>query len=87
MFKELRIRQPYNKNMLRPCMMIDNPNVIREVAEKVGAKPTDKSAYVMLKDKEFQVKLENLAKEFKPFADEAWEKDFNYKGNDGFSKG
>jgi len=87
MFRELRLRQPYNKNMLRPCMMIDNPNVIREVAQKVGAKPTDKSAEDMLKDKEFQMKIDNLAKEFKPYADEAWETDFNSKGNDEFSKG
>lgn len=87
MFRELRLRQPYNKNMLMPCMMIDNPNVIREIAKKVGAKPTEKSADGMINDKEFQMKLDNLAKEFKPYADEAWEKDFNSKGNDEFSKG
>ena len=33
-------RQPYNDNLLKPCMMIDNTNVIREVVQKVGAKPT-----------------------------------------------
>ncbi len=36
-FKELRDRQPYNDNLLKPCMMIDNPKVIREVASKTGA--------------------------------------------------
>ncbi len=35
-FKELRDRQPYNDNLLKPCMMIDNPKVIREVASKTG---------------------------------------------------
>jgi MoaA/NifB/PqqE/SkfB family radical SAM enzyme len=87
LFKELRTRQPYNKNMLRPCMMIDNPNVIREVAAKVNAHPTDKSAEAMLNDKEFQEKLDDLADDFKSYADEAWEKDFNSKGNDEFAKG
>ncbi len=43
-FKELRDRQPYNDNLLKPCMMIDNPKVIREVASKTGARPTDKGA-------------------------------------------
>ncbi|MDS0526367.1 radical SAM protein [Clostridium sp. SHJSY1] len=87
LFKELRMRQPYNKNMLRPCMMIDNPNVIREVAKKVNAHPTDKSAEAMLNNEEFQEKLNNLAEEFKPYADEAWKQDFDSKGNDEFSKG
>jgi MoaA/NifB/PqqE/SkfB family radical SAM enzyme len=87
LFKELRARQPYNKNMLRPCMMIDNPSVIREVAAKVNAHPTDESARSMLRDKEFQKKLDNLAADFKPYADEAWDKDFDSKGNDNFAKG
>ncbi|MBD7910171.1 MULTISPECIES: radical SAM protein [Clostridium] len=87
LFKELRVRQPYNKNMLRPCMMIDNPNVIREVAKKVKAHPTDKSAEAMLNDKEFQEKLNKLSDDFKTYADEAWEKDFHSKGNDEFAKG
>ena len=87
MFKELRNRQPYNKNMLMPCMMIDNPNVIREVAAKVKAYTTDASADAMLNDEEFKEKLDTLASEFKPYADEAWKNDFNCKGNDEFSKG
>ena len=87
MFKELRNRQPYNKNMLMPCMMIDNPNVIREIAAKVNAYTTDASANAMLNDKYFKEKLDTLASEFKPYADEAWKKDFNCKGNDEFSKG
>lgn len=86
-FKGLRHRQPYNKNMLRPCMMIDNTNVIREVSEKFNAHPTDESAEAMLHDKDFQAKLDKLSSDFKPYADEAWEKDFKSKGNDSFAKG
>ena len=73
--------------MLMPCMMIDNPNVIREVAAKVKAYTTDASADAMLNDEEFKEKLDTLASEFKPYADEAWKNDFNCKGNDEFSKG
>ncbi|MCR4943647.1 MAG: radical SAM protein [Clostridium sp.] len=87
LFKELRERQPYNENMLMPCMMIDNPKVIREVAKKVQVHPTEESADAMLNDEEFQKELDKLASDFKPYADRAWIEDFNSKGNDEFSKG
>lgn len=86
-FRELRGRQPYNKNLLRPCMMIDNPEVIREVANKTGARPTDEGADMMLNDKEFQEKIDKIASEFAPVADEVWEKDFNSTGNYKMSRG
>lgn len=76
-FKELRNRQPYNKNLLLPCMMIDNTNEIREIAKKTGAKPTDEGARMMLEDLEFQKQLDKLSKEYKPYAEKAWKKDFN----------
>lgn len=86
-FKELRARQPYNKNMLRPCMMIDNPTVVREVTAKTGAKPTDEGARMMLEDAEFQKQLEKLAEEFAPVAEKAWIDDFHGHGNDNLAKG
>jgi MoaA/NifB/PqqE/SkfB family radical SAM enzyme len=86
-FKEIRHRQPYDKNMLRPCMMIDNPEVVKEVCEKTGAKATDKAADKMIKDKEFHKKLEIIANEWKPYADKEWKTVFNEKGNDKLSKG
>lgn len=86
-FKELRARQPYNKNMLRPCMMIDNPDVCREVCDKTGAKATDPGAEAMLHDEEFNKKLHEIADEWAPLADRDWENVFNGKGNDEFSRG
>ncbi|RMD05001.1 radical SAM protein [Clostridium autoethanogenum] len=86
-FKELRNRQPYNKNLLLPCMMIDNTNEIREIAKKTGAKPTDEGARMMLEDLEFQKQLDKLSKEYKPYAEKAWKKDFNSEGNYKMSKG
>ena len=32
-FRDIRSRQPYDENPLRPCMIIDNPHVLREVVE------------------------------------------------------
>lgn len=86
-FKEIRERQPYSKNLLRPCMMIDNPNEMREIAAKTKAYPTHESARLMLESKEFQDRLNKLAEDFKPIADEAFEKDFNGTGNYHMSKG
>ncbi len=87
LFNELRKRQPYNQNLLLPCMMIDNTNVVREIVEKTGAKPTDEGARMMIENKEFQVELDKVAEEFKPLADNVWKEEFKSKGNYNMSKG
>ena len=33
--------QPFNQNMLRPCPMLENPERLREMVKKTGAKSTD----------------------------------------------
>jgi len=47
-FEEIRKRQPFNHNLLMPCMWIDNPNVSREIMAATGARPTHAGADVML---------------------------------------
>lgn len=86
-FKELRKRQPYNKNLLMPCPMVDNPNQIREIVKVTGAKPTHPSAELMVKDPEFMKKLDNLASEFEGYAEKEFQDEFNGTGNYEFSKG
>ncbi len=86
-FKEHIARQPYNDNMLLPCMMIDNPTVVREIMEKTGAKPSDRGAEMMLYDEEFKRRIDEVAENFKPYADKAWEEVFHGKGRTGMSKG
>lgn len=86
-FKELRSRQPYNDNLLLPCMMIDNPEVVREVVDSTGAKPTDKGAEMMIHDEKFKKDLDKLAEDFKPHAEKAWKEEFNSTGNYEMSKG
>ncbi len=86
-FKELRSRQPYSDNMLRPCMMIDNPEVVREVTAKVGAKATDIGGKAMVSSKDYMDNLDRVAAEWKPYADKEWKEVFNEQGNDKFSKG
>lgn len=86
-FKELIKNQPYDDNLLRPCMMIDNPQVVREIMNKTGARPTDKGAEMMLNDEEFKKKLDDIAEEFKPYAEKEWNEEFNSTGNYNMSKG
>ena len=86
-FKELIKNQPYNNNLLRPCMMIDNPQVVRDIMNKTGAKPTDKGAEMMLYDEDFKDTLDKLADECKPYADKEWVEEFNSTGNYSMSKG
>lgn len=86
-FKELRKRQPYNKNLLMPCPMVDNPNQIREIVKVTGAKPTHPSAELMVKDPEFMKKLDELADEFEGYAEKEFQDEFNGTGNYEFSKG
>ncbi|MCY6485579.1 radical SAM protein [Clostridium aestuarii] len=86
-FKEIRHRQPYSENMLRPCMMIDNPEVVREVCAKVGAKSTDEGGKTMLHDKDFKDNVQKIADEWKPYADRMWNEMYNQKGNESFSRG
>ena len=34
-------QQPFNENMLQPCPMLENPEILREMVEKTGAHSTD----------------------------------------------
>lgn len=86
-FKTLRSKQPYNKNLLMPCPMIDNPKQIRQIVKETGAYPTHSSAELMVTDKEFMNKLDKLAEEFKPYAEKEFAEKFNNTGNYNMSKG
>lgn len=41
MFMAYHDGQPFNDNMLRPCPMLENPEKLREMVTKAGAKSTD----------------------------------------------
>jgi len=49
-FREIRRRQPFNHNLLMPCMWIDNPTQAREIMAATGARPTHPGGDVMLTD-------------------------------------
>lgn len=41
LFMEYRNRQPFNNNHLRPCPMLENPDILQEIVEKANAHSTD----------------------------------------------
>ncbi|MBW2148181.1 MAG: radical SAM protein [Deltaproteobacteria bacterium] len=43
-FRSIRSKQPYSENLLTPCMIIDNPNVYRDLVRSCGAYPTHEGA-------------------------------------------
>ena len=49
-FREIRRRQPFNHNLLMPCMWIDNPTQAREIMAATGAQPTHPGGDVMITD-------------------------------------
>ena len=64
--------QPFNKNMLRPCPMLENPELLEEMVKKTGAHSTDlespeSAAHLCEKCKRY-------AEDWKPVADDFWTK-------------
>ena len=78
LFRAIRSRQPYSKNgnLLRPCMIIDNPQTLRDVVKKAGAYPTHPGAETIVKDKKITSHLDKYSKAWQKIADKVWKKEF-----------
>jgi len=61
-FREFRANQPFNKDLRRPCIMIDNPRILREVVAKTGARGTHPGATTLLN--EFAPALDKYSEAF-----------------------
>lgn len=70
LFTEYRKGQPFNDNHLRPCPMLENPEKLREIIKKTGAKSTD----LMIEEDVDTLcrKCDEFALEWKPVAEEIW---------------
>ncbi len=64
--------QPFNKNMLRPCPMLENPKKLRGIIEKTKAKSTDLQSPESAEH--LCVKCDKYARCWKSVADELWNK-------------
>ena len=70
LFMEYRKGQPFNDNHLRPCPMLENPDKLREIVKKTGAKSTN-----LITEEDVDTlcgRCDSFAYEWQPVADEIW---------------
>jgi MoaA/NifB/PqqE/SkfB family radical SAM enzyme len=77
-FKGIRSRQPYGDNLLRPCMIIDQPCVLRDVCDEFHPFPTHEGAETMVTT--LCSVLDRYSEEAAKVLDPAWERDFISRG-------
>jgi MoaA/NifB/PqqE/SkfB family radical SAM enzyme len=70
LFMAYHDNQPFNKNMLRPCPVLDNPGSLAQMVEKSNARSTEILAPEEAKD--YCGKCVERAKAWAPVADELW---------------
>ena len=74
LFREIRSCQPHNDNHLRPCMIIDNPEVMRSLIAKTGARYTHPGAEEIYTT--YRQQLDLYARNWGILADRIWEKEY-----------
>lgn len=70
LFLAYREGQPFNNNHLRPCPMLENPEILQELVKKTGAKSTDLEAPESAEA--LCGKCVEYAKDWAPVADRLW---------------
>jgi len=72
------INSPKRKsdNLLTPCMIIDNPEVLREAVKKCKPKPTHEGAETIVCDQKITKALDCYSCEWHKIADKVWEKEY-----------
>jgi MoaA/NifB/PqqE/SkfB family radical SAM enzyme len=71
LFKKIRSLQPYSNNLLRPCMLIDEPCIGREMALKYAGYFTYPGAETLFT--ELSGQIDHYAEQYGEIADEVWE--------------
>lgn len=71
LFKQYYKGQPFNDNMLQPCPMLENPQALREIIKKTGAKSTNLTQAESAE--ELCSKCDQYATDWAPTAKRIWE--------------
>jgi MoaA/NifB/PqqE/SkfB family radical SAM enzyme len=74
LFQCIRSIQPHNQNHLRPCMIIDNPSVLREVIQEIRPYFTHPGAEEIFTTKADE--MDAYAARFAELADRVWEEEY-----------
>lgn len=75
-FRDIRKMQPFDENLLTPCMIIDHPEILREICEKNNAYPTHEGAESLIKGKKLTKYLDLYSKEMGKLASNAWKEKY-----------
>lgn len=73
-FMDIKARMPLNENHLRPCMIVDNPHILRDVVCRHGAKPTHENADSVIT--RLADELDEYAEQYGELARAAWEQEY-----------
>jgi len=78
-FTFIRMQQPHTDNLLRPCMIIDNPGVLREACRRYHARPTEPGAEVLISDPDFMQAIDHYASRTAQVIDPLWQSKYRDK--------
>ena len=70
LFMAFRHDQPFNDNHMRPCPMLENPDCLRSIVKRTGAKSTN-----LIEEETAEMlcsKCDKFAREWAPRAEEIW---------------
>ena len=85
LFKEYHKGQPFNRNHLRPCPMLENPQLLREMIERTGAHQTNLESPETVEH--LCAKCDAYAETWKPVAEEYWQShEHNRRGYENYSR-
>jgi MoaA/NifB/PqqE/SkfB family radical SAM enzyme len=73
LFKAYQANQPFNKNLLRPCPMLENPQFLRQMVKETGAHSTDMTEPESAEH--LTAKCDDYSKEWAPVAEKLWASD------------
>jgi len=76
-FTAIRQHQPHTDNLLRPCMIIDNPEVLRGICKRHNARPTAGGAENLIEDPEIVAFLDDYSKEVARVVDPVWREKYH----------
>lgn len=77
--KAIRREQPYRDNYLTPCMLIDEPDVLRQAVAKHHAYPTHPGAETLVTS--LKGEIDDYARSYRAIADDVWEKEYRKKSS------
>ncbi len=85
LFKKYHEGQPFNRNHLRPCPMLENPQLLRQMVNETGAYGTNEESEESVEH--LCSKCDDYAAEWAPVADEVWaSQEHKPKSYEGYSK-